>query len=200
MLTMKAMKLSAIVLLAMTPLAVGAGLLGRPGPGTPQPGETKQQIPLTLTAADDKANAADAEMREDAEMHVIGVYSAKNMGEKQKGSVEVEVRNTSRPIVLVLTSYYSVDWHVKLADGARIKKAILSGCFAQEIRGLPAGIPVENWACISNDGSRRKEGWFWASNWNTPQWREMVRRLNKITGLPVASFQEKSAGDSFIID
>ena len=32
------------------------------------------------------------------------------------------------------------------------------------------------------------------------QWREVVRRLNDMTGLPVASFQTNEDGDSFIVD
>jgi predicted esterase len=133
-------------------------------------------------------------------MHVIGVYSAKNRGEKQKGSVDVEVRRTSKPIVLVLTSYFAVDWRIQLAEGARVKKAIVSGYNEQENEGLPADVPLVNRSYYPVDGSRRKDGWFWASDWNTPQWREMVRRLNEMTGLPVASFQGKGDGDSFIVD
>jgi predicted esterase len=93
-----------------------------------------------------------------------------------------------------------VDWHVKLAPGARIKKAIVSGYFAQEIKGLPADVPVVNQSYFPDDGSRRKDGWFYPGRWNTPHWREMVRRLNAMTGLPVASFQEESRSDSFIVD
>jgi RNA polymerase sigma factor (sigma-70 family) len=134
----------------------------------------------------------------DAEMHVIGVYGAKSASDS--GTVEVEVRATSKPVVLVLTSYYNVEWHVKAAEGARIKKAILSGYFAQEVTGLPAGVPVENRSYFPDDGSRRKNGWFWAYKGNAPQWREMVRRLNDMTGLPVTSFQGEYQGVSFIVD
>lgn len=66
--------------------------------------------------------------------------------------------------------------------------------------GLPAGIPIENRSYFPDDGSRRKHGWFWAHEWNTPQSGEMVRRLNEITGLPVASFQGETDGASFIVD
>jgi RNA polymerase sigma factor (sigma-70 family) len=195
-------KLSAIVLLAAAPLAVGAGLLMQSEQPLGANNTSEDNSPLAHAARlDDKPKISDMEMREeDAEMHVIGVYSAKNRGEKQNGSVEVEVRPTSKPVVLVLTSYLSVDWHVKLIGRTRIKKAIISGYDAQEIQGLPAGVPVENRSYYPADGSRRKRGWFWASNWNTPQWREMVRRLNEMTGLPVASFQGKYVGDSFIVD
>jgi RNA polymerase sigma factor (sigma-70 family) len=142
-------------------------------------------------------SSADPAKLADAEMHVIGVYGAKL---SKGGSVDVVVRATAKPIVLVLTSYYGNNWHIKLADGARIKKVILSGYFEQAIDGLPAGVPIENRSYFPEDGSRRKRGWFWAHVWNSPQWREMVRRLNEMTGLPIATYQGKYQGDSFIVD
>jgi beta-lactamase regulating signal transducer with metallopeptidase domain/predicted esterase len=159
----------------------------RPGNATPeQPGRDM--------AADDFAPLTDAEM------HVIGVELPKNGVGKDTGRVDVEVRPTPKPVVLVLTSYYSVDWHVKLGNGARIKQVIVSGYFAQELIGLPPSVPVVNRSYFPEDGSRRQKGWFWAHRWNTPQWREVMRRLNEMTGLPVASFQAQSDGDSFIVD
>ena len=133
-------------------------------------------------------------------MHVIGVYQGRKVAGDETGRVKVEVRPTAKPVVLVLTSYFSVDWQIKVADGARIKKVILSGYSEQEINGLPTGVPIENRSYFPVDGSRRQNGWFWAFEWNDPQWREMVRRLNALTGLPVASFQGANQGDSFIVD
>jgi RNA polymerase sigma factor (sigma-70 family) len=135
----------------------------------------------------------------DAEMHVIGVYWAKDFVTGNK-RVDVEVRPTAKPVTLVLTSYFSVDWHVKLADGARLKNVIVSGYNPQEVQGVPAGVPVVNRSYFPDDGSRRKDGWFWAYQWNTVAWREMVRRLNELTGLPVASFQGTYYGESFVVD
>jgi beta-lactamase regulating signal transducer with metallopeptidase domain/predicted esterase len=145
-------------------------------------------------SADNKAKPAEAEM------HVIGVYGAKHGIGRDQGRVDVEVRPTAKPVVLVLTSYYSVDWHIKLADGARIKQAIVSGYFAQEIKGLPADVPVVNRSYFPDDGSRRKEGWFWAHQRNTLEYRRMVGRLNDVTGLLVCTFQGENTGTSFVVD
>ena len=161
----------------------------------PEPEARKEAAKLNHDLpADDKLNPAEVEM------HVVGVYMPKNGAGKDSGRVDVEIRPTAKPVVLVLTSYSSVTWHIKLVDGARIKKVIVSGYFEQEIKGLPADVSIVNRSYFPADGSRRKEGWFWASAWNTPQWREMVRRLNDMTGLPVASFQAKSEGEAFIVD
>jgi RNA polymerase sigma factor (sigma-70 family) len=198
-----ALKLGAILLLAAAPLAC-VGLLGQPGPVAQQqtqvgPSAPPQNTPLPPVAEKRPKPAENKTDFADAEMHVIGVYWSKDGG-GAGGNVEVEVRPTSKPVVLVLTSYMEVDWRIKCAAGARIKKVIVSGYFAQEVKGLPADVPVANRSYFPVDDSRRKEGWFWAYQWNTPQWREMVRRLNKETGLPVASFQGQNDGDSFVVD
>jgi len=47
----------------------------------------------------------------------LGVYQPAD----EARPVPVELRRTARPIVLALTSYYSVLWKVKIADGARLQ-------------------------------------------------------------------------------
>lgn len=177
------LRVGVLVLMAIGLVASGTGLVARQvvAAGTPQPEAVK---PLE---------------RVDGEMHVIGVYAAKD-GLAKAGRVNVEVRPTAKPVVLVLTSYYPVDWRVKLAAGARIAQVIVSGYNPQEVRGVPADVPVVNRSYYPNDGSRRKDGWFYSHEWNTPQSREMVRRLNDMTGLPVASFQSSYEGEWFIVD
>lgn len=196
-------KLGAILLLAAAPMAcVGWWWQTEP---TRQEVEAEPQAPqpnaaLPTVEAKRAKQAVNETDFADAEMHVIGVYGVKNQFTGGAKTVDVMVRPTSKPVVLVLTSYYSVDWRVKLAEGTQIKKIIVSGYNPQEIKGLPADVPVANRSYFPEDGSRRKEGWFYAYQWNTPQWREMVRRLNKETSLPLASFQGQYLGDSFIVD
>jgi RNA polymerase sigma factor (sigma-70 family) len=190
------LRVGVLVLAAAVMAATGTGLVARqvtaPGGQQPSRADGASPNPAERTRpADEKAQPAGAEM------HVIGVYGAK---EGDGGTIEVEVRPTPKPVVLVLTAYYSVDWRVKLADRARIKQVVISGYNAQEVHGVPADVPVVNRSYYPGDGSRRKEGWFWADRWDTPQWREMVRRLNDLTGLPAATFQGANQGASFIVD
>src|SRR5205823_6221446 len=83
-----------------------------------------------------------------AELHIVGTYWSEvgSAGERVDGNaggvVEVEVRPTDKPIVLVLTSWFSVVWKLKLADKARVKALILGGGYGQEIANVPADIPV----------------------------------------------------------
>jgi beta-lactamase regulating signal transducer with metallopeptidase domain/predicted esterase len=181
-------------------LVPGAGLTGwsnRSLATSADEPHAKPRLELELQADNSKPKEFNPA---ETEMHVIGVYQGRKVAGNENGRVNVEVRPTAKPVVLVLTSYFSVDWQIELARGARIKKVIASGYNEQEIKGLPPGVPIENRSYFPVDGSRRKNGWFWASGWNGPQWRELVRRLNALTGLPVASFQGADDGDSFIVD
>jgi predicted esterase len=156
---------------------------------------------LRGAAADPDSPAATGKLadvrRAAAELHVVGVYGAKQFS---GGEVAIDVRHTARPVVLALTSYYPVTWRVRPAPGARVEKVVVSGYFAQELVGLPPGVPVVNRSYFPDDGSRRAGGWFYAYKWNSSQYREVVRRLNEMTGLPVASFQEAYEGTAFVID
>lgn len=132
------------------------------------------------------------------EMHVIGVYGSK-VGFANRGPVDVEV-SSKTPVVIVLTSYFPVDWNVKLTEGTRLAKVIVSGYYPQEIAGVPAGVTVINRSYYPPDGSRRRDGWFFSYKYNSVDWRDMVRRLNDMTGLRVASFQSAYEGESFVVD
>jgi RNA polymerase sigma factor (sigma-70 family) len=129
------------------------------------------------------------------ELHIVGVGSPKD-----DQPVNVEVRSTAKPVVLVLTSRVSVLWKLQLAEGARLKAVILGGWREQDIEGVPAGIPVIHRTYYPDDGSRRQEGYFWANLGDSIGYRETARKLNAITGLPVGSFQGAAAGTSFLVD
>jgi RNA polymerase sigma factor (sigma-70 family) len=190
---MKAMLLNklrgaAVVLLALALGLVGAGRLGY-GTAATQADDTQRDAVAGPEAKPAKAPKA--------EMHVVGVYGPKD---DVNHGITVEVRRTARPVVLVLTSYYEVAWHVKPAAGARIKQVIVSGYYPQEVNGIPAGVPVTNTSWYPSDGSRRTGGFFWEWEGDTVEYREMVRKLNADTGLPVATFQGEYQGERFVVD
>src|SRR5581483_3527769 len=117
-----------------------------------------------------------------AELHGVGVSRPRD---GNGAPVVVEVRRTDKPVVLVLTSYFSVLWQVKVADGARLKAVVLGGWFEQELEGVPAGTPVVYRA--ANPGGRTDSFWGYAAD--TFEYRRMVERLNDLTGLLVATYQ-----------
>ena len=129
-----------------------------------------------------------------ADLQVVSIYSA---GPGNNGApVDVEVRPTSKPVVLALASYGSVLWNVKLAQGARVAAAIVGGYYEQEIQGLPAGTPVAYRAYFPS----RNAAHFWGFDWNSEECRSMVEELVRMTGRPVATFQGEYTGRSFVVD
>jgi predicted esterase len=139
--------------------------------------------------APEKLRAASA----GADLHVVSAYGA---AAGNGAPVDVEVRPTTRPIVLVLTSYGSVLWNVKLASGAKVKAVIVGGWFEQEFAGIPAGIPIVYRAYYPF----RNQGYFYGYEWKTPECQSMVEKLNDMTGLLVSTFQAEDHGTSFVVD
>jgi len=182
------LKVGVLLLLAVASLAVDAGLLGQPEPGAPQQAEAEPQAPMNETIK------REAEPRE---LHVVGLYGPKGLTRNNK-RVDVEVRPTAKPVVLVLTSYYSVDWNLKLAHGARVRQIILGGANEQTIEGVPAAVPVAR--CFPKDHTDRARLWFYAYDSKSSEYREMVRKLNEMTALPIASFQGEYEGTSLVVD
>src|SRR5207248_2708243 len=138
-----------------------------------------------------------------AELHVVGISGPDPHGDGKP--VEVEVRETAKPVVLVLTSYSEAVWNVKAAEGARLKAVITGGYFPQEVDGVPAGVPVRNFSpdpatFFGGGRNRRDTETLYAHRWNTLDYRRMVEKLNDLTGLLVATFQGESRGSAFVVD
>ncbi len=106
-------------------------------------------------------------------------------------SVRPPVRSCSRS-----TSYGSVLWNVKLADGAKSSAVIVGGYFEQEIQGVPAGIPV----VIKSYAQSPDRDYFFGYDWNSGECRNMIGKLNDMTGRLVATFQGQETGVSFVVD
>jgi predicted esterase len=148
----------------------------------PRPGLPREPTPAELLAAS-----------ADADLHAVGVYGAVD---GNGAPVDVEIRPTTKPIVLALSSYGSVFWNVKLAQGARVKAVVISGYYEQEFEGIPPGVPIVYRAFFPS----RNEESFYAYKWNTIEYRRMVENLNKLTGLLVSTFQSEYDGSSFVVD
>src|SRR5581483_1127191 len=127
-----------------------------------------------------------------AELHGVGVSRPRD---GNGAPVVVEVRRTDKPVVLVLTSYFSVLWRVKVAEGARLRAVILGGWFEQELEGVPAGVPVVYRA--ANPAGRKD--YFWAYSDAAFHYRRMVDRLNDLTGLLISTYQGEHTGTSFVV-
>jgi predicted esterase len=136
-----------------------------------------------------------------AELHVVAVTGSTvgAAGEKfspdSGGVVEVEVRPTEKPVVIALTSWWSVVWKLKLARGARVRAVVLGGVrengVESEIEGITAEIPV---IVLPRDRD------FSPRQYSCPEFRNLSELLRKMTALPIGTFQEAHDGVSFVID
>lgn len=125
----------------------------------------------------------------DARVVAIGVYEAADgvhsfAGPRQAGTVNVFVATGTRPIVLVLSSYEPVNWHLQLQDGAQVSHVLLSGYHASQVSGAPA-------ARIENIGTQ------YAYQRGSPQFESLDGLVRQSTGKRIDSFQGAYSGASF---
>ena len=111
-------------------------------------------------------------------------------GTRPVGAAAVEVRTTGRPVVLVLCAYEPVKWDLAVTAGARLQKVILAGYYAQQVVGVPDGVPVVD---QSNQG--RSQRWFHAHSRTDNDYPRMMRTAQELAGHPVATFQGRYAYD-----
>lgn len=78
----------------------------------------------------------DADSYRDASVQAVGVYQGKKVGgSNSKPFIQVRVRPSSKPIVLVLSSYEAVRWVLIPERGARIGVVLLSGYESSDVLG-----------------------------------------------------------------
>lgn len=79
----------------------------------------------------------------DARIEAVGVYESTDGSHgpgkpRRAGPVMVRVRRSGKPVVLVLTSYEPVQWHVSTDPGARVAAILTGGYYQSEVRGQTA--------------------------------------------------------------
>ncbi len=83
----------------------------------------------------------ECQLQRGRELLVIGAYEA------QRGDnvITVDIARTAAPIVLLLSSYGSTDWVLRLAEGVRIEEVHVVGYGTSRVaEGLPAGVQVRH--------------------------------------------------------
>jgi hypothetical protein len=123
------------------------------------------------------------------EMHVVGVY------EGLGGSVDVVVKPTPKPVVLVLSSYSSVLWTVTLSAGAALDSVILQGFEPQDVMGVPANVPVTKRGF--NEACAYTYGWEDFNNQGGGDYKLMISSVRAFVGMNESTFQGCYSGGSF---
>jgi hypothetical protein len=116
-----------------------------------------------------------------ADVHVVGLYTAR------KVPAVIQVERSTRPIVLVLCAYDSVEWHVKPAEGADIVGVIASGYNEQKVHGVDSSLVQSYTYKGTPPGKPRKS--FYAYTPQGASYNKMTREVKTLTGKEVDSFQ-----------
>jgi hypothetical protein len=100
--------------------------------------------------------------------------------------VSVVVRQTPRPVVLVLSSHQTVHWEIALAPEATLKAVLLSGYGESTVTG--AGN-----ALVTSIGG------FYAFKRGSAEFKHLESEVRRCTGRNIEGFQSEYAGRSFTI-
>jgi hypothetical protein len=127
----------------------------------------------------------------DAKIEAVGVYQGVNGGARpgqprKTSNVDVRVRRSDKPVVLVLSSYEPVLWRIVAEPGARLDAVIISGHHASTVIGA---------------GSTRTVvlGTSYAYKRSTREYLELDNEVFRLTGKRITMFQGNYEGKSFII-
>ena len=129
-----------------------------------------------------------AESARNAQIEAIGVYQGANSNRStdRTGDVEVRVRKSARPIVLILSSYESIRWRLIVEPGAQLNGVLVSGYKQSTVVGAgPARVLMNGSQYAYKEGSAE----FAALN------RNVVQQLGK----PINAFQGRYEGSAFSV-
>jgi hypothetical protein len=115
-------------------------------------------------------------------VEALGVYKAEASTGSQGNTIDVRVKSSTRPLLLVLSSSEAVRWNLSLDVGAKLSAILISGSASQTLAGI-AGVRV-----IELGRTNAYEDANLA-----PLQREVVRKI----GRPVDRFQGKYQARTF---
>lgn len=107
-------------------------------------------------------------------------------GPRARGPVNVLIRSTSRPVVLVLSAHQAVHWAISIADGAVLTAVLLSGYGEATVSGAGGALVT-------------RIGGFCAFRRGSPEFKLLESEVMRCTGRHIGTFQSVYAGKSFEI-
>lgn len=136
-------------------------------------------------------NSPIANLARDAQVEAVGVYQggagvSRTTGGRKTGNVEVRIRRSAKPLVLVLSSYEPVQWGLISEPGARLAAVLVSGYYPSQVVGA---------------GSARviMAGNAYAYKLGSPEYNMLNRETIKWTGKSIGVFQGRYEGGTFSV-
>lgn len=132
-----------------------------------------------------------AELAKDAQVESVGVYqgprpSARSGNQSETGQIEIKVRKSQKPILLVLSSYETVRWNLNLEPGARLAGVLVSGYKSSQVAGNGA-------ARVMMIGSNH------AYKLDSNEYNALNTHVQRLTGKQIFYFQGRYEGTSFSV-
>jgi hypothetical protein len=126
----------------------------------------------------------------DAQVQAVCVYEAVAVrapfAPESVEPVKVVVRESHRPVVLVLSSHQTVQWEISLAAGAVLNAVLLSGYGESTVKGAGA-------ALVTTIGG------FYAFKHGSAEFRHLESEVRRCTGRDIERFHSEFACNSFVI-
>ena len=147
----------------------------------------------------------DVELPSDTQVHVVGCYGPVN-----HQPIEVFVKSTGKPMVVVLCCYSVANWNWSVDPEADVRGVILSGYNIQQFshtapkKSVPTIINTYSpvWKGITNSEKeeRSKKCFYVDSPLEEKDFQRMLDRVAEVTGRNVTSFQTIPEAKEFVID
>lgn len=141
--------------------------------------------------SDAPTNKALADLAKEAKIVAVGVYQSSGAPSRPgqpagRGPVYVVVRKSSKPIVLVLSSYDPVDWRIQTDSRAELKAVLISSYSDSTVQGAAS---IEN----------IRMGRTYAYERNSSGFTQLNAEVVSLIGKPIESFQGSYKAASFIV-
>lgn len=126
---------------------------------------------------------------------------ARYAGKRAARPVTVDVTRTVAPLALVLMAYEPVVWKLSIGANTRVIRIILAGNHGQDIEGIPGNVPIEARTRESSPcrTCTRQADTFFAYKQDSPEYDNVLTKLQTITGVAPTSFQGAYKADRFSI-
>lgn len=131
-----------------------------------------------------------ARVTKDAQVEAVSVYEAVAVrapyAPEPLEPVRVVVRESRRPLVLVLSSHHAVKWELSLERGAHLEAVLLSGYGESTVSGASKVLVTSI-------------GGFYAYKRGSAEFKHLEKEVRRCTGRGIKSFQSGYAGHRFVI-
>lgn len=165
------------------------GEAGLPAAAKPMQPRGISPEPRTLPPAA-TGNALLAQLAKDAQVESVGVYQAASGyskgNERRPGTINLEVRRSPRPLVLVLSSYEPVVWKVNRQAGAEVRLVLISSYYPSRVEGAGDARVI-----VMNGGHAYKL--------NSPEYQHLTREVGSLLGKGIDVFQGSYSGERFSV-